>query len=319
MLRVVPVFLAIIVLNGCALFSETTETETQVAAQTITSVPPAPDSTTKTDSPPLIRKHILVVPFSNTTPLGGSELAEYATDYVRDRISKIPELVSTPETEIEGWQALQGDKLTPEFHMAMERAQNQGLSAIITGSIDQVFINRKGDEVGLFRSHQIISGATLKFEVFDLSLSKSLLNRLTSSEQHEELTEFFLNKEENGFDLPRAKISVQKALDKVLGDLAAYAKRIDWNGRIAKVDIDRYYINGGELTGISKGQLLKVFSDGQNVADPDNQASIGFAPGRFKGFLRVIDFFGEDGAVAVIHSGGNFRERDRLRLVTSQK
>jgi hypothetical protein len=36
------------------------------------------------------------------------------------------------------------------------------------------------------------------------------------------------------------------------------------------------------------------------------------APGRFKGFLKVVDFFGEDGAIAIVHSGAGFQEKDRV-------
>jgi hypothetical protein len=41
------------------------------------------------------------------------------------------------------------------------------------------------------------------------------------------------------------------------------------------------------------------------------------APGPFKGILKVVDYFGGDGAVAVIHSGAGFRERDRVEMLAA--
>ena len=70
----------------------------------------------------------------------------------------------------------------------------------------------------------------------------------------------------------------------------------------------------GEMSGISRGQLLKVFGDGEPVTDLASQQFLGMAPGRFKGILKVVDYFGMDGAIAVIHSGAGFKEKDRVEI-----
>ena len=92
------------------------------------------------------------------------------------------------------------------------------------------------------------------------------------------------------------------------------AKKIAWVGRIAKIDLHRYYINAGEETGLSVGQLLKVVGEGFPIRDNASGVNLGTAPGRFKGLLKVVEFMGKDAAVAVLHSGGGFREQDSIEL-----
>ena len=114
------------------------------------------------------------------------------------------------------------------------------------------------------------------------------------------------------YDADNAKNAAARALDKPLKELDQHLARLGWSGRIAKIDFQRYYINAGEVSGLSRGQLLKVYGEGPPIFDPESNIFIGKAPGTFKGVLRIIDFFGRDGAVAVLHSGGNFKEKDRI-------
>ncbi|MBI1861876.1 MAG: hypothetical protein HYR96_13260 [Deltaproteobacteria bacterium] len=129
----------------------------------------------------------------------------------------------------------------------------------------------------------------------------------------EELLKLYTaEREPLSYDADNAKNAAARALEKPLKDLDQHLARLGWSGRIAKIDFQRYYINAGEVSGLSRGQLLKVYAEGPPIFDPETNAFIGKAPGTFKGVLRIIDFFGRDGAVAVVHSGGNFREKDRI-------
>jgi hypothetical protein len=77
---------------------------------------------------------------------------------------------------------------------------------------------------------------------------------------------------------------------------------------------ERVFINAGRLSGLQVGDILKVTEEGDDVYDPENGRFIGTAPGRLKGTIEVVSYFGRDGAIAVVHSGSGFQENDRVEL-----
>jgi hypothetical protein len=83
---------------------------------------------------------------------------------------------------------------------------------------------------------------------------------------------------------------------------------------VAKIIGNRIYINAGKTSGIQVGDVLKVLTEGEEIFDPENGAFLGQSLGEVKGTLEIIDYFGEDGATAIIHSGGSVQEGDYVRL-----
>ena len=70
----------------------------------------------------------------------------------------------------------------------------------------------------------------------------------------------------------------------------------------------------GRISGLQVGDLLKVSENGDDIYDPDSGVHIGKSPGRLKGTLEVISYFGNDGSIAVIHSGAGFKENDKVEV-----
>jgi len=75
---------------------------------------------------------------------------------------------------------------------------------------------------------------------------------------------------------------------------------------------DRIFLNVGRISGVQVGDLLRVTEEGEEVFDPQTGVFIGKSPGRLKGTLEVTSYFGQDGSIAVLHSGANFKENDRV-------
>ncbi|MEQ1724197.1 MAG: hypothetical protein ABL930_13585, partial [Pseudobdellovibrio sp.] len=96
--------------------------------------------------------------------------------------------------------------------------------------------------------------------------------------------------------------------------LAESLKHIIWEGRIAALQGDRIFINVGQISGVQVGDILKVVDDGNEIYDTELGYHLGKVPGKAKGTLEVVGFFGQDGAVSVIHSGAGFKENDRIEL-----
>jgi hypothetical protein len=299
--------------SHCGLFPSAKDDETKTALSN------AEPNATQASNPGELKpskKRILVLNLLNKSRHGGEELIAIATDKIKEQLLTSPEISLVPIQEIEGNEFFENELGEYNLPLIMQKARTYGVSGVVMGKIQDLSIKQSGDDVGLFRTKTYIVSATVKVMLYDTATEKEIFNRVATAEVSEEHTEFFKNRTTASFDPERGKIAVAKALEKVIPPLPDYAKKLAWTGRIAKIEFHRYYITAGEMSGISRGQLLKVFGEGQNVFEPDTKRLIGIAPGRFKGLLKVIDQFGEDGSVAVVHSGGGFREKDRVELFT---
>ncbi|MBI4403546.1 MAG: hypothetical protein HY537_05265 [Deltaproteobacteria bacterium] len=264
--------------------------------------------------PKALKKRVLVIPFINKSGLGGEELSESATAHTKELVSNTEDLLLVPNEDIEGHESFISEDKKHDLGNILSKAKSYGIAGVITGAIEELGIRERGEEVGFFRTRYHTVAATVQLALYDVASEKDLINKKTTAEITEEHTQFFSGSSSDRYDAARGKTAVTKAIDKVLVGLASYAKRMAWAGRIAKVDWHRYYINVGEKTGISRGQLLGVYGEGQPVFDQETNVLIGITSGNFKGVLKVIDYFGQDGTVAVVHSGGGFKERDRVEL-----
>ena len=90
--------------------------------------------------------------------------------------------------------------------------------------------------------------------------------------------------------------------------------KLSWEGRVALVTGDRIYINAGRLSGIQMGDILKILEKGQEIFDPESGGFLGDSPGRMKGTIEIVSYFGKDGSIGVIHSGSGFKENDKAEL-----
>lgn len=116
----------------------------------------------------------------------------------------------------------------------------------------------------------------------------------------------------NHFDLTHR--SLWEAFGKLLPSLIEAIEKLTWKGRVALVSEDKIYINGGKDSGIQIGDVLKITQEEKNIFDPETGEFIGKTQGNTKGFIKVIRHFGEDGSVATIQSGSDFKANDKVKL-----
>ena len=99
-----------------------------------------------------------------------------------------------------------------------------------------------------------------------------------------------------------------------LQELLDVSAKMDWTGRVAKIIGNKIYVNVGRESGLNVGDILKVLTEGNEIYDPESGALIGLSKGEIKGTIEVIDFFGPDGSIAIIHSGSSVLEGDFVQL-----
>jgi hypothetical protein len=110
------------------------------------------------------------------------------------------------------------------------------------------------------------------------------------------------------------KRRILESFEDYIPDVQMLLGKFAWEGRVALVQGDRIYLNVGKLTGVKVGDILKVSDIGDEIYDPQSGQFIGRTPGRVKGTIEVISYFGEDGSISVVHSGSGFKENDRVEL-----
>jgi hypothetical protein len=279
---------------------------------------PRPQPTTKRaeDFRP-IRKKIALLTFFNEAPIGGDDLAITATEEFRREISRSQEFLIDPEGEAIFGKSKEiysggGVKLA----QLARKAKMSGVSIVIFGRIKEARVRQKSDEIGIIRKVKSLAETYVEIKVFDVLSNKELYSEVLDGNITDANLKFFQQKSEDSlaYRLDLLRYSVKVAVRKFIPRVIKIGNRLDWMGRVAKIIGTRIYVNAGRTSGVSLGDILKVITEGQDVYDPESGAMIGVSPGEVKGTLEVVDYFGEDGAICILHSGGSVTEGDFVQL-----
>ncbi len=262
------------------------------------------------------KKKVFVLPFMNATPLGGQEFGDFAASELLREIrvggrAVVPETLKSGDTSADFYS---GDKV--RVGALSREGKRLGISLLIIGKIKKITYRTKGDEVGLFRQKRAIAAADMEMRIFDVINGKEVLLDEKSVDSTSSHIDIFSGDEVD----PKSQRGelVQMALragaEVFAKDAGRALEKLSWEGRIAKIAGAQVYINAGRATGLNIGDVLKVLTVGEDVYDPVTGAYMGRAHGQAKGTLEIVDFLGSDGAVTVVHSGGNFVENDIVQL-----
>lgn len=196
-------------------------------------------------------------------------------------------------------------------------SQKLGYQALVEGKILDFRVKRAADPVGLIRKVRTTFEAVLRIRVYSLRGQKEVFNTdktVTYTEEISRIGERATSDQviENYPELTQ-KIIVEGFLE-FIPQIEKILGRMNWEGRIAAIQGQKIYLNVGNLSGVHVGDLLRVYEEGSEIYDPEMGTAIGKAPGAVKGTLEVVSFFGNDGSISIIHSGGGFKENDRVEL-----
>ncbi|RME15595.1 MAG: hypothetical protein D6797_06295 [Bdellovibrio sp.] len=196
-------------------------------------------------------------------------------------------------------------------------AANMGVAALIEGKILNVVVKKVGDEIGVFRKIRAVTEVNVQVRAIATRNGKEILRTQRKASVEAETTKVMQSpyRDQALKEDPRLiRLAVQKAFRGVILHLVKSIQKLDWEGRVAMVSGEKIYINAGRLSGIQIGDILKVTEEGKEVYDPETGRFLGRAPGRLKGTIEIISYFGKDGAIGVVHSGSGFKENDRVEL-----
>lgn len=264
-----------------------------------------------------MKKKVALLSFFNESPYGGEDLAISATEEMRLELSRTGEYLIDPTGESIFGPSKEvysggGVKLV----QLARKAKQAGLNFVVFGRVSQAKVRSKTDEIGLIREQKSFAEVVVEVRVFDVMAGKEIFNQTFDASIDDSDHKFFKEDEESTLtsrqELLRyaTRVAVRKSIPRVV----TLGEKLDWTGRVAKIIGSKIYLNAGKDSGLGIGDILKVMTEGREIFDPESGALIGVSKGEVKGTLEIIDFFGPDGAISILHSGGTVTEGDFVQL-----
>ncbi len=264
-----------------------------------------------------LRKKVALLGFFNEAPFGGEDLAIQATEEFRRELSKSRDyLIDPAAAQIFGSSKDIYSGGGVKLAQLTRKAKMAGVNLVVFGRITEARIRQASDEIGFVRKTKALAETKIEIKVFDVISSKELVSELVEGVVNDDNYRFYITEEEENLayrqDLLR--YSTRVAVRKFLPRLVQMGGKLDWTGRVAKIIGSKIYLNSGRDSGLNIGDILKVITEGQDIFDPETGALIGVSKGDVKGTLEVIDYFGPDGSISILHSGGSVTEGDFVQL-----
>lgn len=264
-----------------------------------------------------LRKKVALLGFFNEAPFGGEDLAIQATEEFRRELSKSRDyLIDPAAAQIFGSSKDIYSGGGVKLAQLTRKAKMAGVNLVVFGRITEARIRQASDEIGFVRKTKALAETKVEIKVFDVISSKELVSELVDGVVNDDNYRFYITEEEENLayrqDLLR--YSTRVAVRKFLPRLVQMGGKLDWTGRVAKIIGNKIYLNSGRDSGLNIGDILKVITEGQDIFDPESGALIGVSKGDVKGTLEVIDYFGPDGSISILHSGGSVTEGDFVQL-----
>jgi hypothetical protein len=303
-------------ITGCSIFGNQSEAPTANKPTLTTNAqggliaPRAPE-----DISP--RKRVMVLPFLDTKEGRPAALREQSREeFIRDlNIRGGVIALNSADLKMDLSKFVAGNEY--KMDEITKAASSMGIVAILEGRIEDLKVKRQAEEVGLFRQMKTRFEASVRVRIFGARSGKELFNTLKTVTLDDAQTRVAENANADRL-LESNPVLMQKLVSDAFldftDDINSTIDKLGWEGRVAMISADRIFLNVGRISGVQMGDILKVSDEGEDVYDPQTGRYVGRVPGRLKGTLEVVSFFGQDGAIAIIHSGAGFKENDRVEL-----
>jgi hypothetical protein len=264
-----------------------------------------------------IKKKVALLEIYNESPFGKQDLAITATEELRREVSKTSDFVIDPEASAlfgSSKEIYAGGGL--KLAQLSRKAKLSGVNLVIFGRITHARVRQKADEIGFVRKTKSYAESVVEIRVFDVLANKEIFTDKMDGNINDSSFRFFMSQRDAHVDYRRGllRYSVKIAIKRFTPKLSKLGQKLDWTGRVAKIIGSKIYLNAGRRSGLNLGDILKVMTEGQEIFDPESGALLGVSKGQVKGTLEVIDYFGPDGTVSILHSGGSVTEGDFVQL-----
>lgn len=108
--------------------------------------------------------------------------------------------------------------------------------------------------------------------------------------------------------------ATRKAIEDMVDFIVKQLKDKPWEGRVVKVKDDKVIINAGSDTGIRVGDIMEIWTVGEELIDPVTGLSLGVEEMQKIGVIKVTEVR-EKYSIATISSGTGFKRNDIVKMV----
>lgn len=262
------------------------------------------------------KKRVVVLDFWNDTPVKQPALGAYAANELSRGLFLTQRLIIPTDLkkELSTEDFVQGDQV--KVAQLIREGRRMGVAILVIGRITKIVFRQRGDEIGVFRQKQSLVAVDVEAKLFDVQGGRELMATARSGEANTNAMVAVESTpaENSAFRAELTQSAVREAVAGVIPDVIRSIEKMTWQGRIAKLTGPKVYLNAGKTSGLVAGDILRVLTPGEDIYDPVSGAYLGRSQGQLKGTLEVKDFIGSDGAMAQVHTGGNFREGDLVQL-----
>ncbi|HUP55841.1 MAG TPA: hypothetical protein VM598_00200 [Bdellovibrionota bacterium] len=264
------------------------------------------------------KKRVFMLDFWNDTPVQNREIGTFAADELRRGLFLTQRMILPTEIKTElatsDFVNTGGDRI--KVSQLIREGRRLGVAVVGIGRIAKIVFRQRGDEIGLLRQKQSLAGVDIELKLFDVAAGREMMAVSRSGEASANSNVVF---ESQDLESPEyrgelTKLALRNAIAGLVPDVVRSIEKMSWEGRVARVVGSKVYVNAGRTSGLVAGDILKVISPGDDIYDPASGAFLGRTKGQLKGTIEVADFIGPDGAVAEVHTGGNFQEGDSVQL-----
>ena len=262
------------------------------------------------------KRRVAVIKFEDKTAFGRGRLGSAASDILMTELSRSGGFLMmsrSDTTEILDEQAFgQSGAVNPAT--AAATGKMLGLNAIVTGSISQFGVKTLGSEFLIGKQKLQQATATVDVRVVDAETGQILFAESGTGIYETKTTEVLGIGQSAGYDETLGGNALRAAIAQFIDNLLNRMAKIEWAGRVADIQDGDVVINAGQKTGLKIGDRLASYTLGKEITDPETGVSMGRVRGQKKGTVEIIEFFGEDGAIAKVVDGAGFTKGDVVRL-----
>lgn len=264
------------------------------------------------------RIKIAVIDFTNRSDFGDERLGLAAADILTTELFKRGNFLLVERDQIK--------KVFQEQSLGMSGAVDPttatkagrllGVSSIIVGSISQFGIKVEDHDYLLLKQRIMKAEATIEVRVIDVTTGVILYADSGKGDYMRKSTQVLELGQKVGYDESLGCQALRSAITKFLDGLVIQLAATEWSARIAAVEHEKVFVNAGKRSGLKIGDILEVKEPGDPIEDPQSKMIIGRTPGKSKGKMKIVSFFGDDGSIAIPISGSGFSTNDVVTYVT---
>ncbi len=245
------------------------------------------------------KRRIAVVDFVNRTATGRRELGDSATDILITELQKTGQFILLEREKVQkilDEQRFTGSEMA-EPATAAKVGRMLGVQAIVTGSITDFGQKEEGMDTIVYQRRTQVADATVDVRIVDVSTGEVLVADSGRGRAETTITGSMGLGGRTSYDSTLAGEALRAAIFKFTKNIVDRMGTVPWSARVAQVDAGRIYIDAGRATGLPLGSELEVMRPGKEIISPTTGRSMGETTTRV-GTVKVVEYFGDDGAVA---------------------